>query len=86
MSSQGAFGQHLTNAASQQSAPSGSAIAGKSGEEEEDIPELEPVEGAEKKVEEEDDDGEVSETGVDDKEVELVMNQVRIRSISSNKC
>jgi len=48
------------------------AIGGEDGDEE-DIPELQAVE--------EDDDGPVDETGVDPKDIDLVMAQVCIRSI-----
>lgn len=51
------------------------ANLGKDGDDE-DMPELEPAEGDDKKKEEEEDEGEVSEGDLEDKDIEVVMNQV----------
>jgi NACalpha-BTF3-like transcription factor len=47
---------------------------GKDGDDD-DMPELEAVEG-EKKKDEEEDEGEISEGDLEDKDIEVVMNQV----------
>lgn len=56
------------------------ANLGKEGDDD-DMPELEPVDDAEKKKEEEDDEGEVSDGDLDQKDIEVVMNQVCSLSI-----
>jgi hypothetical protein len=48
---------------------------GEKAEDDDELPDLEPVADSAKKVDEEEDDGEVSEGDVDPKEIELVMNQ-----------
>lgn len=84
MSNQSGFGQQMSSAAQQQAAGGmpglTSALAGadlgKDGDDDDDIPDLEPAEDAPKK-EEDDDDGDLDETGLEAKDIELVMSQVR---------
>ncbi|KAG8851469.1 GAL4 enhancer protein [Serendipita sp. 411] len=80
MSGQGGFGQHLSNAAAQQSSVGGitSGMAntkiGKSGDAEASG-DQEAAEDEAAKKDDDDDEGEISEGDVDPKEVELVMSQ-----------
>jgi nascent polypeptide-associated complex subunit alpha len=82
MTNQTGYGQHLgapSNAAAGlgglTSAMANAKLGEKAEDDEDDLPELEPVAENAKKDDEEEDDGEISEGDIDPKEIEVVMNQ-----------
>ena len=82
MTNQAGYGQHLgapSNAAAGlgglTSAMANAKLGEKAEDDEDDLPDLEPVADSAKKDEEEEDDGEISEGDIDPKEIEVVMNQ-----------